>query len=182
MFVLHGQLLVIIEYQKAQRTTNKAFHVVRALLPAVSQLLFCYLAFVRPFAESLSHQTGQLSSKQSKIAPYIFATGSRAPFQADQLTAVMKKHSKRTYSATLTVASYQQTVLAIAKQYIATIAEPFNAERPEHITKIWKDIALQAAHNVQTLSTSYAQDKSYPSKLQPQLIGRYLAVSEHWHR
>ena len=95
--------------------------------------------------------------------PFIFATGSGAPFQANQLTAVMKKHSERTCSTTLTVASYWQTVLAIAKQDIATMAQPFNAQRPEHITKIWKDIAMQAAHNVRTLTGSYALDRSFPT-------------------
>ena len=127
VFILHGQVLIVIEYQKAQRTTNKAFYVVRALPPAVGKLLFHYLAFVRPFAEYLSHQVNQLDREQQKGVPYIFATSSRAPFQANQLTAVLKKHSERTCSATLTVASYQQTVLAIAKLYIATIAQPFNA-------------------------------------------------------
>jgi hypothetical protein len=136
VIILHGQVLIVIEYQKAQRTTNKAFYVVRALPPAVGKLLFYYLAFVRPFAEYLSHQVSRLDSKQQKSMPCIFSTSSRAPFQADRLTAELKKHSKRTCSAILTVASYQQTVLAIAKLYIATIAQPFNAQRPEHITKI----------------------------------------------
>ena len=36
VFVQHAMLLIIIEYQKAQRTTNKAFYVVRALPPVVS--------------------------------------------------------------------------------------------------------------------------------------------------
>ena len=100
VFVLHGQLLVIVEYQKAQRTTNKAYYVVRALPPLVSQLLFYYLAFVRPFAEFLSYQTSQLFSKESSM-PYIFTTSSGAPFQADQLTAILKKHSKGTLTVTL---------------------------------------------------------------------------------
>jgi hypothetical protein len=33
VFVQHGQLLIIIEYTKTQRTTHKAFYVVRALPP-----------------------------------------------------------------------------------------------------------------------------------------------------
>ena len=182
VFVQHAMLLIIIEYQKAQRTTNKAFYVVRALPPVVSQLLFRYLAFVRPFAEALSHQATQLQSKQSESVPYIFSTSSGAPFQASQITAALKKHSERTCSAILTVALYRQTVLAIAKQHIATIALPFNAQRPEHINKIWRDIAMQAAHNVRTLTNNYALDKSCPARLQPELIGRYLAISEFWHR
>ena len=62
VIVQHGQLLIVVEYQKAQRATHNAFHVVRALPPAVGQLLFRYLAFVRPFTEALSHQTNQLGS------------------------------------------------------------------------------------------------------------------------
>jgi hypothetical protein len=76
VFVLHALLLIVLEYQKAQYSTHRAFYVVRALPPAVSQLLFRYLAFVRPFAEAeaLSHQVDQLGSGQSERAPYIFAT------------------------------------------------------------------------------------------------------------
>lgn len=80
VFVLHAQLLIVLEYQKAQYSTNRAFYVVRALLPVVSQLLFQYLAFVRPFAEALSYQVSQLSTSQRKSQPYIFATSSGAPF------------------------------------------------------------------------------------------------------
>lgn len=76
------------------------------------------------------------------------------------------------------MALYWQTVLAIAKQYIATIFQPFGAEHLEHITKIWRDIALQAEHTVGTLAGNYALDKDYPSWLQPELLGRYLAISE----
>src|SRR5579871_1432435 len=54
VFIQHGRLLIIIEYQKAQRTTHQAFYVVRALPPAVGQLLYSYLAFVRPFAAALA--------------------------------------------------------------------------------------------------------------------------------
>ena len=120
VFMLHGRLLVVLEYQKAQYSTNRAFYVVRALPPLVSQLLFCYLAFVQPFAESLSHQTSKLGSSSSSkeststststsmstTIPYIFATSSGMPFQAPQLTAALKKLSERTCSSTLTAASY----------------------------------------------------------------------------
>ena len=154
---------------------------VRALPPVVSQLLFRYLAFVRPFAEALSHQVNQLGSGKPESVPYIFATPSGAPFQTSQMTAALKKHSERTCSATLTVASYRQTVLAIAKQYIVPMAHPFDARKPEQISQIWQDIAWQAAHHVRTLTGSYALDRSFPTQLQPELIGRYLALSALWH-
>jgi hypothetical protein len=182
VFVLHALLLIILEYQKAQCSTNRAFYVVRALPPVVSQLLFRYLAFVRPFAEALSHQVDQLGRGKPESVPYIFATDSRAPFQASQLTAVLKKDSERTCSATLTVASNRQTALAIAKQHIVPMAQPFDARKPEQICQIWQDIAWQAAHHVRTLTGSYALDRSFPAQLQPELIGRYLALSALWHR
>jgi hypothetical protein len=122
VFVQHGRMLVIVEYQKAQRTTNKAFFVVQALPAVVSQLLFNYLTFVRPFSKALNHQVNQLGSERPKTTSYIFVTSSGAPVQAGLLTAVIKKHSERDCKATLTVASYQQVVLAIAKRYIAIIA------------------------------------------------------------
>jgi hypothetical protein len=192
VFVLHSLLLIVLEYQKAQYSTNRAFYVVRTLPLAVSQLLFRYLAYVRPFAEALSHQVDQLGrgsgsgsgsgSGQSQSVPYIFATSSGAPFDASQLTATLKRHSERTCSAALTVASYRQTVLAIAKQHIVPMAHGFDARKPEQISEVWQAIAWQAAHHVRTLASSYALDKSYPCQLQPELIGRYLALSAYWHR
>jgi hypothetical protein len=140
------------------------------------------LTFVRPFSEALNHQVNQLDNERPKTTSFIFVTSSGAPVQADLLTAVMKKHSERDCKATLTVASYRQVVLAIAKRYIAIMAQPFNAQRPEHVNKVWKDIAWKAAHNVRTLTNIYALDQSYPSQLQPELIRRYEALSEQWHR
>jgi hypothetical protein len=94
---------------------------------------------------------------------------------------VLRKHSSEHCIATLTVASYRHTVLAIAKRCIAPQDGQFNGQRPEHISQVWRDIAWQAAHNVRTLTSLYALDQSYPSQLQPELIGRYMALSEHWH-
>ena len=68
VFVQHGQLLIIIEYQKAQRTTNNAFYVVRALPLAVGQLLFRYLAFVRPFAEALTLSPPGWAPNRARLA------------------------------------------------------------------------------------------------------------------
>ena len=103
------------------------------------------------------------------------------PFQADQLTTVLKKHSAEHCTATLTVASYRQVVLAIAKRYIAPLGNQIDGQRPEHVSQLWRIIAWQAAHNVLTLTSVYALDKSHPSRLQPELVGRYLALSGYWH-
>ena len=68
VFVLHGQLLILLEYQKTQRATQRAFYVVRALPPAVGQLLFRYLAFVRPFAgRYLTKPTSQARSVRTLL-------------------------------------------------------------------------------------------------------------------
>jgi hypothetical protein len=143
VFVRHGLLLIILEYQKAQWSHNNAFYVVRALPEVVSHLLFRYLAFVRPFADALSYHSDQLGNgnRQSQRVPYVFTTVSRAPLQTSQLTDALKKHSESTCLATLTIASYRQVVLAIAKKHIVPIAQPFNAKRPEEICLIWQSIA-----------------------------------------
>ena len=73
-------------------------------------------------------------------------------------------------------------MLAIAKQHIVPMAQPFDARKPEQISQVWQDIAWQAVHHVRTLSSSYALDRGCPTQLQPELIGRYLALSAHWHR
>jgi hypothetical protein len=138
VFVQHGQLLVIVEYQKAQRRTQHSFFVVQALPLLVSQLFFNYLAFVQPFAAALS---SQINRNPSENTPYIFVTKLGVPFQANQLTAALKKHSTEHCIATLTVASYRQVVLAIAKRHIAPLAGQFNGQRPEHTSQLWRIIA-----------------------------------------
>ena len=145
----------------------------------MSQLLFNYLAFVRPFAALLASQVNLYQPALN--VPFVFATDTGIPFNTDQLSTIIRKYSEQVYSTTLTVASYRQVVLAIAKQYITTLAQPFNAQHPDHILEIWKDIAMQSAHNIRTLTSSYTLDTNYPAHLQPDLIGRYSALSERWH-
>jgi hypothetical protein len=98
--------------------------VVQALPLLVSQLFFNYLAFVRPFAAALS---SQINRNLFENTPYIFVTKLGVLFQADQLTIVLKKHSAEHCTATLTVASYQQVVLAIAKRYIAPLGSQIDS-------------------------------------------------------
>ena len=55
IFVCHGQLMVVIEYNKNRASTNNSFYVARILPSLVSQILFQYLAYVRPFCDALVH-------------------------------------------------------------------------------------------------------------------------------
>lgn len=53
VFVHNGRLAIITEYHKARSHTNHAFYVVRVLPQLVSEIIFQYLAYVRPFTNSL---------------------------------------------------------------------------------------------------------------------------------
>lgn len=182
IFVHNGRLVIITEYHKARSRTNFAFYVVRILPQLVSQILFQYLVYVRPFADSLSYQA-QLNYSCVN-SPLAFPTMQGEPLASSQMTAVIKEQTQKSCQASLGVAAYRQVAIAIAKRHIASIAKPFNLHSP--VGTFGQDLSLglarQCGHTLQTLATSYALDQAYPTRLQPELIRQYETVSEQWHQ
>jgi hypothetical protein len=64
VFIHHGRLVLITEYHKARTQTNHAFYIVRVLPSLVSQILFQYLVYIRPFIRSLIYQMQTSFSEQ----------------------------------------------------------------------------------------------------------------------
>ena len=188
IFVYQGRLVVITEYTKARGRMNKSFYIVRFLPLLVSQILFQYLVYVRPFVEALSSQAQLRLGSQgaASLDQYSFAftrTDDDRPFHTNDLSAIISKQTKKVLGTPLATASYRQATLAIAKQHIATIArplDPYSARTGSNALLL--GIAHQAGHTIQTLMDSYAINKAYPTRLQPELIYQYKMVSELWHQ
>jgi hypothetical protein len=185
VFVYQGRLVIITEYTKARGRMNKSFYIVRFLPLLVSQILFQYLVYVRPFAEALSSQAQLGSQVATSLDQYSFVltrTDDR-PFHTNDLSAIISKQTKKVLGTPLATASYRQATLAIAKKHIATIAkplDPYSARTGSNALLL--GVAHQAGHTIQTLMDSYAINKAYPTRLQPELIYQYKIVSELWHQ
>ncbi|KAF7959266.1 hypothetical protein EAE96_002780 [Botrytis aclada] len=163
IFVHNGKLAIITEYHKARSRTNHAFYVVR-ILPQLVQAGFS------------PSPTPVLGMKESALA---FCTPQGTPWTADQISPIIKDQTQKTSGASLGVAAYRQVVIAIAKRYLSSIEKLFNiySSTASISHYLWIGIAKQSGHTSQTLATSYAIDKAYPTRLQPELIHQYEIIS-----
>ncbi|KAF2149704.1 hypothetical protein K461DRAFT_280936 [Myriangium duriaei CBS 260.36] len=60
---------------------------------------------------------------------------------------------------------------------------PFNSDVVPGNNKSFIDLlAFQTGHKPQTHAQAYALEHRFPSRLQPELIDRYVQISEHWHK
>ena len=73
VFAYNGRLAIITEYHKARSRTNHAFYVVRFLPRLVSEILFRYLAYVRPFANSLVNEDEVLQPEPQRLLVLLLA-------------------------------------------------------------------------------------------------------------
>jgi hypothetical protein len=94
----------------------------------VSQILFKYLVYVRPFTEALKDQTKLVSNKAVSLdqRSFAFASVATKPLSPGQLSAMISNQSTKSLEVSLAIQSYRQTTIAIAKQHIVTIAKPFD--------------------------------------------------------
>lgn len=185
IFAYQGRLVIITEYTKARARTNKSFYIVRFLPLLVSQILFQYLAYIRPFITALNNeaQHGFRTSILLDQHSLAFTSEGHMPLNTGQLSGIISQQTQRLLNVSLTTASYLQASVAIAKRHIAAIAKPFDQYSAKNSASNAQllGIARQAGHTIQTLMDSYAIDKAYPTRLQPELIQQYKMVSEQWH-
>lgn len=184
IFIHDGRLVIITEYTKARYKTNKSLYIARFLHPLVSRILFKYLAYVQPFIETLKDQTKLVSNKAVSLdqRSFTFSSVAGKPLSSYQLSAMISNQSIKPIGVSLTIASYRQTTIVIAKQHIVTIAKPFNPYSTTDINDPLLAIARQAGHNIRTLMASYAINKAYPTRLQPELLCQYEYISALWHK
>lgn len=93
---------MIVEYNKVQQSTNRAFYAVRVLPLLVSQLLFRYLAYVH--RGPLAHQAGLL---RMEATLYIFASKQGVPWRFQQMRPALQEYPKHYCGAVLGVAAYR---------------------------------------------------------------------------
>ena len=185
IYVSNGQLFYMIEYHKARRTTNKSFFVVRYLPLQVGQMLFKYLVYVRPFVNLiLRHQYGGATLSENNKGALLFSNpqGTGSPWRSEILSQALRDSSSH-LEMSFSISNYRQVVIAITKRHIRAISVPFNinddvSSKADLSNAVW---SWQAGHRPLQNSTSYALDRAFPNKLQPELLRLYHHISLEWH-
>lgn len=184
IFLLHGQMMFVIEYHKARRTTNHAFYVVRYLPDAVGKMLFQYLVYVLPLAE-LIRRRQYVQQPENGVNHFLFRNirDQSVCWKPEALTEILQQRSA-SLSMRFGISNYRQAVIAITKRHVRSIAEPFDihddkSPKANPMEAAW---SWQACHRPRQNGTSYAVDRAYPTRLQPELLRAYQWVSLQWHR
>jgi hypothetical protein len=72
IIIYHRRLMVLIEYNKNQASTDNSFYIARILPLVIGRILFRYLVYIKPFCDAL---LPQLQLAQSSLnAYYLFAS------------------------------------------------------------------------------------------------------------
>ncbi|KFY93057.1 hypothetical protein V500_03937 [Pseudogymnoascus sp. VKM F-4518 (FW-2643)] len=109
----------------------------------------------------------------------------RQAFTAEHLMTLSKTISQLSRNAkagSLTVATYRQAAVSIAKTHIPSIPASFNLNHPTNENDTYLRIARQTGHSIQTLRSDYGRDCAYPCQLQPELMSQYERTLEDWHQ
>lgn len=91
IYLYEGSILYLTRHHKAKRSTNREFYVARFLPPRAGQVVFYYLAYIRPFVEML--QRDQCHSGASPaFCTLLFCSegGTRKAWPASRLREVLQ--------------------------------------------------------------------------------------------
>lgn len=181
IFIYRGHIVLVFQYNKATTNSNNSFYIVRVPCPILQIALFHYLAYVRPFSDFLSRQLKIVQSPTTN--PHLF-TSHGDPVACYSREACTKSVRDCTPECPikLNLRLYRQIAISIAKKHIPALIQPFDANTPNDYTGFLNLLSYQTGHRPATHSGSYALEKGFPTKLQPDLIDRYTENSLAWHR
>jgi hypothetical protein len=95
IYVINGHMCFLTTYDKARKRRGNSEYVVRSLPDRVSQLLFQYLVFVRPFARALDRRESE----------WLFGDG-QGPWAGTQLSWELAKATNKYLGVRLTVSGF----------------------------------------------------------------------------
>ncbi|EMD86838.1 hypothetical protein COCHEDRAFT_1218347 [Bipolaris maydis C5] len=180
IFVYKGKVVLVFSYNKANTNTNNSFYIVRSPCPIVQRILYLYLVYIRPFRGLISRNLGILPKNSTN--PHLFSTHESATscFSSDQAYASLKKATAGC-SVPMNTSLYRQTAVSIAKKHLPGLVAPFDPSTPKDYNGFLQLLAFQTGHRPVTHASAYALEHGFPTKLQPDLIDRYLVNSHMWH-
>ncbi|KAI9761428.1 MAG: hypothetical protein M1840_001941 [Geoglossum simile] len=178
-----GLLASTIRYHKAQTSHNHEFYVARFYPDCVTQLLFLYLVYIRPFTSSLVRRiAGNDGLQQVEHLLFCDAKTPHIPWKSRVLTNILKSTSIQYFSdIQFGIANYRQVVVGIADTLLKDKVKMFDLKNTYqdivHTTMTW-----QTGHSLAIRQGNYAAQMEYPVNLQPRLLEQYFAISTAWHR
>ena len=181
IFLYQGQVILIFSYNKAITNQNNSFYVVRAPCPAVQQLLFIYLTYIRPFRDFLARQI-DLVVKNAMTNPHMFTLvrDAESCFTASMCLKSLRQSSIDS-PVQFSTSLYRQVAVSIAKKHLVSLTQNFNPYTPFDENGLVRLLSWQSGHAPETHNRHYALEREFPAKLQPELIDRYLENSRIWH-
>lgn len=181
IFIYKGSVILVFAYNKANTNTNNSFYIMRSPCPLVQRILYLYLVYIRPFRSLISQNLGAQSKNSAN--PHLFSThkSATACFSSDQAHSSLRKSTAKCDAPT-TTSLYRQTATSIAKKHLPSLVASFNPNTPKDYNRFLQLLAFQTGHRPVTHASAYALKHGFPTKLQPDLINRYLVNSHMWHK
>ena len=176
------KLLLIFPYNKACTNTNNAFYIIRTPSPAVGRMLFVFLVNVRLFSDMVARELlVSYTALESNRHLFTWHSEETACFRPKDCLRSLQAATSRA-PLVLTMRMYRQIAAAMSKEHIPGLLKPFNAYAPYDLDVFLQLLAFQTGHKPLTHAGSYALETAFPSKLQPELIYRYLDNSYVWQK
>ncbi|KAH8591926.1 hypothetical protein B0O99DRAFT_631472 [Bisporella sp. PMI_857] len=175
--VRYGTILILTDNSKLKGSTEKPFWVVRAVPKSVARLLFLYIVYIRPFADSLQKA---LAPQDAERTAYLYVSyhSSRKHFSATDGSSALHSLTDAS-SMPMKIGLYRQASIAIAKKHVENTVKDVNPWEPSSMAE--QISAWQCTHNVRTHRNMYARSSDIPSGLTEDLIVLYLYNSIKWH-
>ncbi|KAM0721335.1 hypothetical protein Q7P37_003039 [Cladosporium fusiforme] len=177
-----GRLVLIFPYNKACTNTNNSFYVVRSPCPAVERMLFVFLVYLRPLRDMIARK---VLFREANADPnrHVFS-------KHDQMVACFKPsdclRSLRVATVDsplkMTMRNYRQISVAMSKRHMPDLLKPFDSHTPNDLNGMLHLLSFQTGHKPSTHAGAYALERGFPSKLQPDLIHRYIENSDLWQK
>jgi hypothetical protein len=182
VFCFQGRLVIIFPYNKACTNTNNSFYVVRSPCPAVERMLFVFLVYLRPlrdmiackvlFGEADTDPNRHIFSKHDQMATGFKSSDYLLSLKVATVDSPLK----------MTMRNYRQISVAMSKRHMPDLLKPFDPHTPDDLNGMLHLLSFQTGHKPSTRAGAYALERGFPSKLQPDLIHRYIKNSDLWQK
>jgi hypothetical protein len=177
-----GRLVLILPYNKACTNTNNSFYVIRSPCPAVEAMLFVFLVYLRSlrdmtarkvlFREANTDPNRHIFSKHDQMVTCFKPSDCLRSLGAATVDSPLK----------MTMRNYRQISVAMSKKHMPDLLKLFDPHTPNDLSGMLHLLSFQTGHKPSTHAGAYALEREFPSKLQPDLIYRYVENSDLWQK
>ena len=186
VFVYNGSMVYVTHYHKAQRNTNRQFHVARFFPLPASRWVFYYLVYIRRFVEMLLRSCFKVTARSNHLYvsnPVVARQPSYRYWDKKDLTRLLRASSQQVLGFPLGVQMYRQITIAMTNKHLRSLARSINLfdERSKDAS-IDVVFAWQSGHRPLTQGTNYGLDGAFPHTMKPELLRLYEWASSEWHR